>query len=174
MARRFTRGKFVRPSPRTKMWIGSGVGQTVIVANSKHLVGSLSAGALLLRPFTILRTRMLLTYESDQIAASEVSFGTYGQIVVTDAASAIGVTAIPDPDTISPGNPEADWFVLQSVYVSFSRGASGVLLAERQYEVDSHSMRKVGPDDDVVEMFSEAGALGAILSTQGRRLIQLH
>ena len=175
MARRRSVSRFVRPAPRTKMWIGSGVGQTTIVANATALIASLSAGALLLRPFTILRTRQLIGFTTDQAAVTERPQGLYGQIVVTDSASSIGATAIPDPSS-TDGNPEADWFVHQECLTKFTFLSSvgfdeGGLV---QYVVDSKAMRKVGPQDDVVSMFSETGVFGAVLFTRGRMLIQLH
>ena len=173
MARRSSR--FIRPSPRTKMWIGAGVGGTVIAASAKVFVSSLSAGALLLRPFTILRTRMLIHIISDQIAASEAPFGSYGQIVTTEIAVALGVTAIPDPGALT-GDPEADWYVHQFVSTSFEfLDATGVAAnAGHQYLIDSKAMRKVGPDDDVAGMFKMETGSGGVIVTGGRQLIQLH
>ena len=173
MARR--RARFVRPAPRTKMWIGAGVGLSTLAASTKVVIGSLSAGAKLLRPFTILRTRMELYYASDQISASEIPFGSYGMIVVTDAASAIGATAIPNPSAID-GAPEADWYVWQAVSheirratdVGFSFGVGS------RYVIDSRAMRKVTIDEDVVTMFDQQNAFGARLIDNGRQLIQLH
>jgi len=157
------------------MWIGSGVGLTTLTANSVQLISTLSAGALLLRPFTILRTRMLVTFESDQEAASERPFCSFGHIVVTDQASAAGAASIPDPDSIA-GDPDADWYVHQSMYHSFRLlGAADADLApfENQYVIDSKAMRKVGPNQDVAAMTS-MNAFGAFLTTQGRQLVQLH
>ena len=175
MARRHTRG-FVRPAPRTKMWIGAGVGRTVIVASAKSLISTLSAGALLLRPFTILRTRQLVSWFTDQEAADEGPFGAYGKIVVTEQASSVGVTAVPSPGTIA-GTPEADWFVHQNVWTQFvviGAISASVVSSPNSYEVDSKAMRKVGPEDDVVSMFQEEAGVGGFLTTQGRMLIQLH
>jgi len=177
MARR--RSRFVRPAPRTKMWIGSGVGDTSLPASSKILVSTLSAGALLLRPFTILRTHKLLVYRSDQAVATEFQTGSYGQIVVTEAAAAIGVTAVPDPSGIS-GDPEADWFVWQAVVNNFFidvNGTDGIGVdgsLGNQYVIDSKAMRKVGPDDNLISVFAQESAVGSIMSTNGRMLIQLH
>ena len=98
------RARILRPAPRTKIWIGAGVGETAIVANSSALISLLSIGALLLRPFTILRTRMLVTYASDQSASSEHGFGAYGKIVVTSEAAGspatvpgLGIAVAPIP-----------------------------------------------------------------------------
>jgi len=174
MARRFTRGRFTRPAPKTKMWIGAGVGRTTIIASAKAVVGTLNAAALLLRPFTILRTRMVIGFTTDQEAADEGPFGAYAHLIVTDTAAALGVTAIPDPS--DQVNPEADWHVYQPVMTQFVTTAGGgiSLTAPNNWTVDSKAMRKVGPDDDIAIMFSEDGGVGAFLWTYGRILIQLH
>ena len=177
MARRGRR--FVRPQPRTKMWIGAGVGSESVAGNSKVLSSSLSAAALLLRPFTVLRTHLMLHVRSDQFTAIETTIASYGQMIVTDTAAALGVTAVPDPSGID-GDPEADWFLWQSLMNTFFidvngadgigvDGALGVL-----YEVDSKAMRKVGPDDNLVSVIASNTATGFDISSQGRRLIQLH
>ena len=147
------RSRFVRPAPRTKMWIGSGVGDTTVGSATTVLVSTLSAGALLLRPFTILRTRMVLGFRSDQIVTSEHPVGLFGKIVITEAAAAIGITAIPNPSGIS-GDPEADWFVWQALQASIERASDvGITGGGQQiFVVDSKAMRKVGPDDDVATL----------------------
>ena len=173
MARR--RSRFVRSAKSTKIWIGAGVGFSAPVASATLLVASLSAAALLLRPFTILRTRMFLHYSSDQQAVGEEPFGSYGQIVVSEQAVAIGVTAIPNPSGVS-GDPEADWFVWQAVS-SRIKFASAVGFEESvgvQYVIDSKAMRKVDSNQDVVTIFDQESAFGASLTTNGRMLIQLH
>ena len=118
---------------------------------------------------------MLIGLESDQAAVSENPRGDYGKIVVTDTAAALGTTALPDPSSVD-GDPEASWFVHQGLDCPFVflssvgfEGCSGAW-----YTIDSKSMRKVGPDDDIASIFSETGGLGALLHTRGRMLIQLH
>jgi len=160
------------------MWIGSGTGETSVAGSAVVLLSTLSAGADLLRPFTILRTRLLLWYRSDQNTASEGPFGTYGRMIVTDAASAIGITAIPDPSGIT-GEPEADWYVWQAVEdkVDVVTTATGLDIGyndSNEYIIDSKAMRKVGPDDDVVGVFSQENGVGALVGVNGRTLIQLH
>ena len=151
------------------------MGVTTLVGASVQIVGSLSAAALALRPFTILRTRMVLLFSSDQAGVSERPNGGYGHIIVTDAASAIGATAVPDPSSTT-GNPEADWYVHTQLVVDFQflsavgfDGAAGM-----RYDIDSKAMRKVGPDDDQMLVSSMDAGTGAILYTGGRQLIQLH
>ncbi len=179
MARRVQRARFTRPTPRTKMWIGTGVGQTSIASSAKVLVATLSAGALLLRPFTILRTHMLLQVRTDQGTAIETVIASLGKTVVTDTAAALGVTAVPDPSAIS-GDPEADWYLWQAIVNTFwidINGTDGIGVDGNlgvQYMIDSKAMRKVGPDDDVVIVVSNDSAVGFVMVTQGRMLIQLH
>ena len=175
MARR-TRGTFPRrPQPKTKIWVGAGTGSDTIVGGATALISVLNAAGLALRPFTILRTRLLVTYMSDQIATSETPFGAYGEIVVEDNASVIGVTAVPDSSSIS-GDADADWHVWQACHHSTKSLTSvGVTWGGgSQYIVDSKAMRKVGPNQDLISVFAQENAVGADLNVQGRILIQLH
>ena len=175
MARRFTRGRFVRPPARTKMWIGHGVGSTTIAAGSQTLVSSYSAGTLLLRPFTILRTRAEVTWRSDQHAVDEAPEGDMGEIIVSSEAVGIGVTAIPDPSS-SDGDPEADWYVHQALMTAMLFGSNTGFIepAGHRFTIDSKAMRKVGPNQDSVTIVSEIASLGAVFTMRGRQLIQLH
>ncbi len=166
---------FIRPAKKTVIWIGAGVGIVTVVASAVQLVSSLSAGALLLRPFTVLRTRMLIAWDSDQSTANEDPQGDYGKIVVSENAAAAGAASIPDPSSVD-GDPDADWFVHQPVQSRFSlKTAVGFESnAGVQWTIDSKAKRKVGADDDIVSMVSETGGHGAFLYTRGRMLIQLH
>ena len=175
MARRVTR--FVRPPKKTVMWIGmsSLAGGTVVAAGTSVLLTTLSAGALLLRPFTVMRSRGVIRWISDQSGAAESSSGAYGRVVVTDSASAAGVAAIPTPT----GEPEASWFVYQPLIQEFTFVSGvGIALAEGSssyWSFDSKSMRKVGIDDDVVGIISNRnGTNGSLVEVVGRQLIQLH
>ena len=167
--------RFTRSAPRTKMWIGFGVGSTTLAGSSVQLVASYSAAALLLRPFTILRTRALFTFESDQTAVSERPIASIGAVIVTAAAQGVGVTALPDPSGIS-GDADADWFIWQAMMASldFQSAVGFEGHNEIQYVIDSKAMRKVGPDDDLVLVSAQETASGAVLTTNGRQLIQLH
>ncbi len=173
MARR-TKGfaRFIRPAPKTKIWIASGIPAATITTNAKVLMTVLNAAALALRPFTILRTRVFCTFLSDQGAASEVPTGAYGKIIVKETASAIGVTAVPGPLT----EADADWFVYQGMTSHFDL-ATAVGFNEpggQRFDIDSKAMRKVGPTDDLVSVFEARATGGAFLNIEGRTLIQLH
>ncbi len=167
-----SRRPFVRPPPRSMIWFGSGLNSTTIAASTVNLVGSLNAAAKLLRPFTIVRTRLLIAYSSDQVAGSERPQGVYGRVVVKDQASAIGVTALPDPVV----DTDAEWYVYQGVFnqVLLSSAVGFSAPTYTQYVVDSKAQRKVGPNEDSVEMFTQRNAFGSILAIEGRMLIKLH
>ena len=134
---------------------------------------------MVLRPFTILRTHVSVDIRSDQQIALENIIAAYGQMVVTDTASGIGVTVVPDPSAIS-GDPEADWFLwtaMQNEFFIDINGTDGIAAIGdngRHFVLDSKAMRKVGPDDDIVSVVANETAVGFRLVTQGRRLIQLH
>ncbi len=172
MARR-TRGRFIRPAPRTKIWIGAGVGATAVPGSTKVLVSVLSAGALLLRPFTILRTRMVIIWASDQISATEAPVGDFGKIVVTDTAAGIGVTAVPNPSSID-GDPDADWFVHQPVQddFRFTTGVGYFTAAGRQYVIDSKAMRKFEDGQSLVMMIENLGSTAIRVAVAGRFLVK--
>ena len=112
---------------------------------------------------------------SDQVAASETPFGSYGEMIVTDAALAIGVTAIPNPSGID-GDPDAAWYVWQAVSTRFQRSSDVGTNSDAgfHYQIDSKSMRKVGINDDAVSMYDNQISNGMTLITNGRQLIQLH
>ena len=171
MARR-SRVAFVRPAPRTMIWIGSSVVATTVIASGDQLLTSLSAGALLLRPFTLIRTRIRIWYESDQAGASERTAIIYGRIVVKDQARVAGVGSLPKPDL----DPDASWFVYEGMQDSFVFGdATGfVPISNTVVDIDSRAMRKVGINEDVVSVVSEVGAFGGVIKVTGRTLIKLH
>ena len=157
---------------RQMIWVGANVSDTTLVASGNAMLTSLNAAALALRPFTIVRTHLLISFGSDQNTATEKPFGQYGRIVVKETASAVGVTAIPTPGT----ETDADWFVWQGLCHSlqFTSGVGIQNPADNQYVVDSKAMRKVGTDDDLVSVVQLSAAFGAEIVVRGRYLIKLH
>ncbi len=172
MARRTSRVRFVRPAKSTKIWFGAGVALVTLTTGTAQLLTSLSASALLLRPFTIIRTRLSLTFRSDQIAGSESPTGAYSRIVAKDQAVAAGIASLPSPLT----EPDADWFVYQGMsdVVTFATAAGYEGHQGVRYEIDSKAMRKVGINEDIISIFELRTAGGALLNVEGRTLIQLH
>ena len=149
------------------------VGNTLTVAGGT-LYSSLSAAALALRPFTIVRTRLLVTVRSDQEIATEDQFGAIALAVVSDQAAAIGVTAIPTPIT----DLDSDLFFVHQMVANSWQFSTAVGSGQRfaSYDVDSKAMRKVNADQDVVmvgEVDTNAGS-GMLLAAGGRMLIKTH
>ena len=111
MARRQSR-QFNRSSSRpNRGWSGLIETTFTLVAPNSRVLLSLGAPNNPGIDLTVLRTVGGLFVTSDQTAASETQVGALGMIMVTDAAAAIGITAIPDPVT----QLEDDgWFLYQS------------------------------------------------------------
>ena len=164
--------RFVRPAPKTKIWIGAGIAEVTLVSNAEALVAVYSAAILAFRPFTILRTRLEINFRSDQVGSTEVPTGVYGEIIVKETATGIGVTALPGTIT----DPEADWYVYQGMTCAFEvvTAAGFMTPAGSSWTVDSKAMRKVGPTDDLAACFQMRNVGGGLLNVEGRQLIQLH
>ena len=167
------RSRFVRPAKSAKTWVGIDLALTAVAGSATVLIGSLNAAALLLRPFTILRTRMAFFIESDQLAAGESSRGALGFIVVSDQAITAGTASIPKPTT----QLNAKFFVWEPWINSFLL-ASAVGFAETgasaSWIVDSKAMRKVAINEDVAIQCSNSSANGVLATLEGRMLVQLH
>ena len=172
MARRPLR--IVRPSRREMVWFGAGFG-AITVSVAATLLTSLNAAALALRPFTIIRTRLAIAWDSDQAAATEGGAGVFSMQVVSDSAVAAGVTAVPTPLT----ETDSDYFVYKPVNFGIVvLDATGFVQSpigdKDQFEVDSKAMRKVGLDEDVSVVLQTRSAVGSVISVEGRFLVKLH
>ncbi len=159
---------------RETMWISGGIAATTMAtASTAVLSGSLNAAALALRPFTVVRVRGMLHSRSDQISADEGYSCSFGLAVVSDQASAIGVTAVPTPDTDRGSDL---FFVFEDMigHFGFTTGTGYRQLGEAR-GFDSKAMRKVNDDQDVV-VTKEATSIsnGVILTDVFRMLLKLH
>ena len=170
MARnRFRNG---RPTtPRLTEWAGITFSSTVFTATGGTILGSLNAAALALRPFTIIRTHVELFVLSDQSAAIEFQAGAFGMAVVSDQASAIGVTAVPTPVTDS----DSDLFFVHQVFFADESNLTDRTKGGNHYSIDSKAMRKVNGDQDLIisAELSDIGS-GFRLLVGGRFLLKLH
>ncbi len=174
MARRGVHRGFIRPPKKTVMWIDNTAQSAVIAvpAATVVLISQLSAEGLALRPFTVLRSRGIVVVGTDQEAADEEPFGTYGEIVVSESAAAAGVGSIPSPIT----EAGASW-LLYVPHSSWLKFGSGVAFSNVSsvFEYDSKAMRKVGTDDQLVGIVENGNAShGYEFQLNGRTLIQLH
>ncbi len=157
---------------RISVWIGVTLRDVSVAADTAVLVGQLNAAALAFRPFTVIRTRLVVGWESDQVAATESPMGGFGIQVVTSAAITAGIGSVPTPIS----EIDADYFVYQSLisHIEFGSAVGFQKQAFRQYEIDSKAMRKVGPDQDMAITVEETNSFGAVIAVMGRMLIKLH
>jgi len=161
---------------RESMWFTITRTATVLgTAGSVALITSLNAAALALRPFTIVRTRGLWNCRSDQTGALEAYATSFGMAVVSDQSVAIGVTAIPTPETDRGSDL---WFVYEDMASQFLF-ISGVGVHPNAGEVlrfDSKAMRKVEDGQDIVSVIENfaLAATGTTNTISGRLLIKLH
>jgi len=159
---------------RDTVWFSDAfVGTTLAAASTAVLVSSLNATGLAARPFTIIRSRGYLHVRSDQVAASETYVAALGFTVVSDQASAIGITAVPTPMT----DLGSDYFYLHESVVgrlSFTTTA-GYRETGQGRVYDSKAMRKVDEDSDAITVVETASiSSGAVITFGGRFLIKLH
>ncbi len=174
MARRFTRGRGRLGSPRITSWVG--VTETITSLGGggsiAALIGSMNASLLATRPFTIIRVRGFFGIRSDQVAASESYDAAMGYSIVTDQASAIGVTAVPTPFTDQPSDM---FFVYEALMGRFqdqtAAGFHDNALTWMHY--DSKAMRKVNDDQDLaLTVESSTLSVGTIVHHTARMLIK--
>jgi len=161
-------------SRRQTQWI-SITGTSTQLANPSTAVFilSLNATALGFRPFTVVRARGTMHLRSDQEAASEQQGVALGFCVISDQASAIGVTAIPTPVTDQFSDL---WFVYESLFASHGAGTVDSQRGTWK-DYDSKAMRKVEEGQDVaIVVESELTGLtsGVVVRQTGRMLIKLH
>ncbi len=161
---------------RETLWFGGvDVLQVIGTPGTALLLTSLSAGALDLRPFTVIRTRGMLGIRSDQVAATEDQLAAYGHAVVADQAVAIGVTAVPTPVT---DNDSDLWFVLERIMSDMTFSTAAAHEKQGNYaSFDSKAMRKVEDGQDlisVVETPAVGIAAGCVFKAYFRRLVKLH
>ncbi len=177
--RRSRAGGFIRGGVRARretFWLGGVTTLTSFpVAATKVLLTSLNAGALALRPFTVVRTRGLLYLRSDQVVATEEQSGAYGEAVVSEQASAVGITAVPGPVS----NADSELFhVFQAIATAFFfSSAAGMGVNGAGFVIDSKAMRKVEDGQDLITIYeSDAAAVsaGQVVKTYSRLLVKLH
>ena len=173
--RRISRSGFhrgVAGQRRQSLWFLFQLTATTVASGGKTLLVSLSASALALRPFTIVRTRARVMYQSDQLAATENPQASMGVVVVSDQAVAAGGASIPGPIT----NPDAPWLVYEGLHspTIFLSAIGLVEPAGLVFELDSKAMRKVGNNEDIAVMIEQGATFGGIIAIQGRMLVKLH
>ncbi len=166
----------VRRQVRETLWVFlSETNTTLAAANTAALILSASAAMLALRPFTIVRTRGTWAVRSDQTGASENFDAALGMCVVSDQASAIGVTAVPTPFTDLGSDL---WFLHQMMFnrFEFISGVGVEPLSNWIGNYDSKAMRKVEQGQDIAVVLENSSIVGggSNVTHAGRMLIKLH
>ncbi len=175
MARRhfgsgFPRG---RTNRRETSWILLADLSTALGAGVSVMSASLNAAALAMRPFTIVRVRGFIHLRSNQVAASETYAASMGWAVVSDQATAIGVTAVPTPITDRGSDL---FFVYESLMGRIEPAATSTFEAGKFSRFESKAMRKVNDDQDIIVTVENSGIStnGVVWADGARALIKLH
>ncbi len=160
---------------RETIWVGvQEVNVTLAAANSAALINTGGVGIAALRPFTVVRTRLTWFCRSDQTGALESYQAALGVAVVTDQASAIGITAVPTPFT----DIDSDiWLMHETVagIFLFISGSGVHPVGGTLRQLDSKAMRKVEDGFNLSFMLENSGVSnGTTNLTSGRVLLKLH
>ncbi len=163
-----------RGSKRSVSWAicSTPTGSSTVNSGQKAIAVLVPSSTLLdLIPFTIVRVRGLVQIHSDQSGAAEDQLGAFGMGIVNDVAGALGITALPGPDTDCGW---AGWFVHQFFSESwlFING-TGTQDRGGKYVIDSKAMRKVAAEEDIVFMVENgSAAFGLSFTVQFRMLLK--
>ncbi len=174
MARRthgFVRGRGAR---RETVWFQFVPILGGLAAGASSLGFTLNAAALALRPFTVVRTRGIFHVRSDQAAASEVYAASLGLAVVSEQATAIGITAVPTPYT----DMGSDLFFVYEQVVSSLRFVNSTGFTDPSgltIQFDSKAMREVDIGQDIAVTTEALAAGNGVDTVLGfRMLVKVH
>jgi len=148
------RSNVVRRSKRQTDWMIAvrTTGPVAIASGAKVVIGQATPALLVgLTPSTIVRTRGILEFHTDNLAATESQSGCLGVGIVNEQAQTVGVTALPGPET----DPLWEgWFVLQPFrsHTSINTAVGFDAPGGRMLDVDSKAMRKLDSSDGLVIM----------------------
>jgi len=170
------RRPLVASARRKTLWLASAdIDAVTSLAPSTAVLHQSFTGAGLdqVVPFTVVRTRGIITVRTDQIVSNEDWFGAYGFCIVTEQARAAGVVSIPTPITEETSDV---WFV-HGFYAGAVTVGSGTAFQElsRVFEFDSKAMRTVEEGEAIAVVVENASASAGIAFTlKFRMLIKLH
>ena len=148
-----------RSSKRKTLWLNFmniDTDRVALAAGASVLDASLNAAALALRPFTVIRTRGVFMVMTDQSTGPEFPFGACGFAVVSDQASAIGVTAVPTP--ITDGGSSLFFSITPIIAGMRATSDIGYSTLQQTRYYDSKAMRKVEVGEDIVLTIENANA----------------
>ncbi len=175
MARRHSafRARLVASGRKTFWLAGSIVKTTLASAGSAAIVTSLNAAAIAMAPFTIVRSRGWFSFMSDQNSADEDQQVHYGEILVSEQALAVGISAVPTPRD----DNGSSWHVYESAAQAINVGSDiGIHpnFMPTRYSFDSKAMRKFEEGQQLIQVIQNDTSDGAIVLTYSRVLIKLH
>ncbi len=162
------RSRVLRSGPR-RLTEWSGVvdqAYITVAAGTKVLIQSISFA----EQATIIRNRGQFSVKSTQSAADAEIVGAVGFGIVSAEAFAAGVASIPGPLSQAEWG---GWMVWRAFHTAFEFVSGvGVLLASKEWEIDSKAMRKVGANEVLVTI-AESQAVAFEISVLSRTLIKL-
>ncbi len=153
MARRVMRGRRPGGGLRQRTAWSRIIGTTTTIpAASKVIVG---AFVTLIDELTIRRTLVSVRVTSDQ-ATQEVQSGAFGMYVASDAAVAVGASALLGPVT---DLEDEVWFVWKPFLQEQVGEGSSITSKGELYEVDSRGQRKLFEGQQAVLMVENSDAV---------------
>ncbi len=157
---------------RSTQWLEGEFGGTILGStNAVAITKVMTTPELALRPFTIVRVRGMMHVRSDQTVGLESYGAMMGMCVVSDQSIAIGVSAVPTPDTDMASDA---WFVHETVVGVFGfKSGVGVLELGQSHSYDSKAMRKVEEGFQTVQVM-ECPVNSGTVQDSYRMLIKLH
>jgi len=141
------------------------------------LAGSTSAISQIFVPIvggeTVVRTRGMFGWGTDNAAGDEPQIGAYGICVVSEPAASVGITAVPTPDT------DAAWggWLYHTYFMSNTEFQSSVGVNFdniRRIVIDSKAMRKIDENDRLITVIQNSSADGMIFNDSTRFLTKVH
>ncbi len=147
---------------------------TIASADTAVVLFTFSTVITDLLPLTIVRTRGYIHISSDQTANTETQELAFAIAIVSDQASAIGVTAVPTP----VADADSDLFFVyepnvMQMQVSDATGVNAPSGVGRSF--DSKAMRKLPDGTNISAVAETAGnSAGAIVTVQASLLIKSH
>lgn len=123
---------------------------------------------------TLIRTRGLFSFATDQEAANETQVGAFGIGIVSEQAATVGATAVPHPFT------DAAWggWLYHTYFASRFRFVSGVGVSFADgvttQVIDSKAMRKIGENERLIVVVENIAAQGMVFWNSERFLTKVH
>ena len=156
-------------------WIGFTPLVDSLDGSGTVLISVSNAAFLELRPFTIVRTHLYWSWQSDQQIADEFTSAAIGIAVVSEQAVAVGVGSLPTPITDIGSDKWLLWDYMSAAFEFQSAVGTNANFEAAKNRIDSKAMRKVNDGESVV-LVAEAPAFssGLTMNTAGRMLIKLH